>query len=482
MKRIENGNKSIRLSGYQVVGLTGCRRLSKKLVFCQLHDNDDNHENHNNHNNSTTTTIILNFEKKCIMPQKFKKDFQYFKFCFYGFFKNLRFFDAFLMLFFLEKGIDFLEIGILYSIREITILIIEVPSGIISDALGRRKTLIVSFFVYILSFITFYFSQNYTAIVIAMMLFAFADAFRTGVHKAMIFQYLKINNWSSQKVDYYGHTRSWSQTGSAISSLLAAIFVFYSESYDIIFIASIIPYLADMALIYSYPSYLDGEVVKGVSGKKLKQKFNQVFVAFSQTLRHINFFKVLTNLSLFTGFYKAVKDYIQPLIVYVALSMPFLAYLNNEKKTAITIGVIYFIIYLLTALFSRFSGKFTALFRYYSRPMNLTLIIGLSVGIITGLSFSIGYYILPILGFIVIMLIENLRKPIGVGLMANISNDKAMATTLSVTSQAKSVFAAIIAPIIGWVADVYNPGIGIAVVSIILLLGLPVYWLTHKNV
>jgi len=115
-----------------------------------------------------------------------------------------------------------------------------------------------------------------------------------------------------------------------------------------------------------------------------------------------------------------VKDYIQPLIVYVALSMPFLAYLNNEKKTAITIGVIYFIIYLLTALFSRFSGKFTTLFRYYSRPMNLTLIIGLSVGLITGLSFSIGYYILPILGFIVIMLIENLRKPIGVGLMANI--------------------------------------------------------------
>jgi uncharacterized membrane protein YdbT with pleckstrin-like domain len=80
------------------------------------------------------------------------------------------------------------------------------------------------------------------------------------------------------------------------------------------------------------------------------------------------------------------------------------------------------------------------------------------------------------------MLIQNLRKPIGVGLMANISNDEAMATTLSVTSQAKSVFAAIIAPIIGWVADVYNPGIGIAVVSIILLLGLPVYWLTHKNV
>lgn len=78
------------------------------------------------------------------MPSHFKKDFQYYKFCLYGFFKNLRFFDVFLMLFFLEKGISYVEIGILYSAREIAILTMEIPSGVISDALGRRKTLIGS--------------------------------------------------------------------------------------------------------------------------------------------------------------------------------------------------------------------------------------------------------------------------------------------------------------------------------------------------
>ena len=413
------------------------------------------------------------------MPQRFNKDIQYYKFCFYGFFKNLRFFDAFLILFFLEKGIDFFEIGILYSIREITILIMEIPSGIISDALGRRKTLIISFLVYIFSFITFYFSQNYLTLIVAMMFFALADAFRTGVHKAMIFQYLKINSWNTQKIDYYGHTRSWSQAGSAISSLLAAIFVFYTESYDIIFIASIIPYLADMMLIYSYPKYLEGEIVQ-ISGKKIKERFNLVLVAFGQTIIKFNFFKMLTNLSLYTGYYKAVKDYIQPLLKYVALSMPFFAYLNNEKKIAITIGIIYFILYLLTSLVSRYSGRFTTLFKHYNKPMNLTLVIGLIIGIITGLTFKMGFYILPIIGFIAIMIIENLRKPIGIGLIADISKDESMATTLSVTSQAKSIIAAIIAPAIGWIADVYDPGTGIAVVSIIVLLGLPFYWLRHK--
>ncbi|MBC8321747.1 MAG: MFS transporter [Bacteroidetes bacterium] len=415
------------------------------------------------------------------MQTQFKKDLQYYKFCFYGFFKNLRFFDAFLMLFFLGKGINFLEIGILYSAREITILIMEIPSGVISDALGRRKTLIISFFAYILSFIVFYFSQNYITLLAAMILFALADAFRTGVHKAMIFQYLKINNWSIYKIDYYGHTRSWSQTGSAISSLLAAIFVFYTERYDIIFIASIVPYMADMLLIYSYPKYLDGEIVR-ISGEKVVQRFRLVIMAFSQTIKNMNFFRVMTNLSLYTGYYKAVKDYIQPLLVLVALSMPFFAYLNNEKRIAITIGVIYFIIYLLTAVFSRYSGKFTNLFKHLSKPMNLTLTIGLSVGVLTGLSFHLGYYVWPIVGFIVIMMIENLRKPVGIGLVANISKDESMATTLSVTSQATSVLAAIIAPIIGWIADIYNPGIGIAIISIILIIGLPIYWLKQKNI
>ena len=287
------------------------------------------------------------------MQPTFKKDLQYYKFCLYGFFKNLRFFDAFLMLFFLEKEIDFLEIGILYSTREIVILIMEIPSGVISDALGRRKILIVSFLAYIISFIVFYFSQNYITLLLAMILFAVADATRTGVHKAMIFQYLNINNWGTYKIDYYGHTRSWSQTGSAISSLLAAFFVFYTERYDVIFIASIVPYLADMALIYSYPIYLDGEIVQ-ISGKKIKQKFNLVIVAFAKTISHLNFLMILTNLSIYTGYYKAVKDYIQPLLKYVALSMPVFAYLNNEKKIAITTGIIYFIIYLLTALVSRY--------------------------------------------------------------------------------------------------------------------------------
>ena len=61
-----------------------------------------------------------------------------------------------------------------------------------------------------------------------MILFAFGEAFRTGTHKALILEYLKLNDMQHLKVEYYGRTRSASQLGSALNALIAAALVFYS--------------------------------------------------------------------------------------------------------------------------------------------------------------------------------------------------------------------------------------------------------------
>ena len=378
----------------------------------------------------------------------------------------------------MEKGLLFVQIGVLYAIREIIVAVMEIPSGVIADSLGRRRILVLSFFFYILSFITFYFSSQYYAFVLGMALYALGDALRSGVHKAMIYQYLKINNWSNQKVNYYGHTRSWSQLGSAVSALLAGIIVFYSGNYQSIFLASIVPYLIDMFLIMSYPKSLDVKL-KSFSKQAIADQFRKVMRAFVISFKSIRFLKVLTSTSIYTGFFKAVKDYIQPLLMAFALAMPFLTYLNDEKKIAVIVGVMYFLIFLLTSRASRISGKLAARFQELGRPLNLTILVGFIVGVITGLTYFASYFILAIIGFILIIIIENLRKPIGFGMIAELSKEKAMATTLSATSQAKSIFAAIISPLIGWIADLYNPGIAIAIVSLFLILMFPVYWLKN---
>ena len=161
----------------------------------------------------------------------------------YGFLKNLRFFDAFFILFLVEKGVSFTQIGILYAIRELITNILELPSGIIADSFGRKSSLAASLLIYILSFALFFLFDDFWVFIIAMSLFGAGEAFRTGTHKGMIMDYLKSRGWDEYASNYYGHTRSWSQRGSALSALLAGVIVFFGGSYQVVFLYSIVPYL-----------------------------------------------------------------------------------------------------------------------------------------------------------------------------------------------------------------------------------------------
>lgn len=398
----------------------------------------------------------------------------------YGFLKNLRFYEAFFILFLLSKGVSYLQIGLLYSIREITIAILEIPSGFIADTMGRKKTLIASFFFYILFFILFYFTSHYGMMIAAILFFAIADSFRSGVHKSMIFHYLKHHNQANQKTNYYGHTRSWSQLGSAISSLIAGILVYFTGNYKIIFAASVIPYILDMLLIASYPKYLDGQTKK-IKKLSLKSKVKEVFKAFILSFKSWDMFRSLTSVSIYTGYYKVIKDYIQPLIMTFAISLPILMDTTNKQKTALIVGGIYFVVYIGTSFTSRLSGKFQDLFKNYSKPLNLTLILGLIVGILSGVFYKLELYLISILLFILILIIENLRKPIGVSFIATQSKDQAMATVLSVQSQAQSIFGGIIAFILGISVQQMGVGLGIMTTTALMLLLLPLTLLKIKT-
>ena len=75
-----------------------------------------------------------------------------FRFSLYGFLKNQRYFDPFLILVFREKGLSFFQIGILIGFREVCTNLFEIPSGALADLYGRRRAMIFSFCAYIVSF------------------------------------------------------------------------------------------------------------------------------------------------------------------------------------------------------------------------------------------------------------------------------------------------------------------------------------------
>ncbi len=389
---------------------------------------------------------------------RFIKDTQYYRFCLYG----------------------FLEIGIVYTVREITRNVFEIPAGLAADVLGRKRTMVSAFALYIVSFILYSFSSGLAFILVATIIFGLGDAFRTGTHKAMIFDYLHLNGWTDQKVTYYGHTRSWSQAGSALSALTAAGLVFWSGEIGTVFIYSVIPYALGMVLMISYPSYLDGNAVR-LREVKLGRAFLDTFRSFWHAFRTPRIFRGILNASVYSGYDRALKDYKQPVIQAFAISMPVLLALDDDRKSALMIGIIYFIIYFLSSATTRRSGRFAGLFKGYALPLNLTMLAGFAIGILCGLAIIRDMAILAILLFIGIYLLENLRLPAGISYFTENIDKDILATTLSAESQGKSLFTGVIALLTGFLADRFEIGTAVLVVSGIMLLVYPLALIRNGN-
>lgn len=377
------------------------------------------------------------------------------RFSIYGFLKNLQFFEPFLILFFLSLGLNYLNIALLISFRAICVNIMEIPSGALADIYGKKNAMIISLLSYIISFIIFSFSKNYLLLFPAMFFFSIGEAFRTGTHKAMIFQWLEHNNRTEEKTKIYGYTRSWSKKGSALSVLLSSLIVIFSKNYQWIFIFSIIPYIIGIWNISAYPSYLNEkhENRKGV----IKTIFNHLFKSIKTIVKSNPLKKLIVQTTVFEGSFSVSKDYLQPIIQTQIITIGAVLAFPEKESTAILIGAVYFILHLLSSSASKNAHKFSQRINNDKKAISHLIFAAFILLGISGIGFYYNLYILPISCFIAYYMVQNIWRPIAISQYDNYSRKEEQATILSVESQSKSLGIIILSPIAGYLAD--NVGI-----------------------
>lgn len=372
------------------------------------------------------------------------------RFCLYGFLKNQTYFEPFLVLALLEKGATFTWIGLLIGFREICINVLEIPTGSVADVLGRRRAMIASHLAYIGSFLLLGLCQQMHWLFVAMFLFSIGEAFRTGTHKAIIFDWLTQQNRAHEKTRTYGLTRSYSKLGSALSAVIAAILVFVTRTYSAVFLWCLLPYLANIVNFLTYPKSLDGprathanvrQILTTLQGS-LKRSFSQ------RQLR-----RLLVESMAFEGLYKSSKDYVQPVLKAMALSLPVLLSLTDRQRTAVCLGGVYVILHLLGSLASRHAhllperlgGDDNAARRIWLGILALFVLMG--AGLIAEQMW------IAVVCFVGLAIAQNFWRPLLVSRVADHAPPAHTATILSIESQAKTLFTAIAAPLIGLAVD-----------------------------
>jgi MFS family permease len=395
--------------------------------------------------------------------QLIKNDKQIKKFCAYGFLKNLRFFEPYLVVYLLGFNLNLFEIGLLYSLREAIMYLFEVPSGIIADHYGKKKELMLCFLFYMVSFVFFFIGGNFAVFSLAMFFFGLGEAFRSGTHKAMIYGYLEKKNWFDQKTFVYGRTRSFSLVGSSISALLSIIFVLNLPSLRGLFLIGVIPYFLDFILIASYPDYLDERRETTISAGIV---FKEGFRSLSVLKKDHQLRGILLSSSSFDAFFRTIKDYVQPLLLLL-----FVGSLQDEAtmQVKVTLGVLYGVMNLASAFASRNVYRLTEKSSPVSWMNRLFDGFGLIAGLIA-LGIFIKQPILIMIAFFLLFIMKDARRPLFVSAAGDLIQKKQRATILSVESQLRALMLIVLAPVFGFFAEQFNISLLFLGLGILILL------------
>jgi MFS family permease len=379
------------------------------------------------------------------------------RFSAYGFLKNLRFFEPLILLYFtVSKGLSYTEFGLLIGIREVCIYLLEVPTGILADVTGRRRAMMLSFAAYIVAFAIFAFGGSFWAFAPGMLLFAAGEALRSGTHKSMIMTHLDLEGLSGQKVHYYGFTRSVSRLGSAVAALMIGVFAFLGGDYSIVFPATMIPYALALFLMTTYPAELDGRVEHAAGWREM---WTHTVESFRSLFRIQGLGRMVLNASAFDSFFRVGKDYIQPVVESAAIALPVFLSAGEQERTFLLVGVVYFLAYMNSFISSRLSGRFVDRVRNLGVALNW-LFWGLAaVFIIAGLFFREDMPLAAILVLFIIYTLYNLRKPAVIGYISEKIPGQQRATILSMHNQLRALSAAVLAPVLGLIAD--HPELGV---------------------
>ncbi len=398
-----------------------------------------------------------------------KKNNQIRKFCLYGFLKNLLFFEPYLYIYLIQVvHLNLFQIGTLFSIRGIIIYIFEVPSGIFADQYGKKTELMICFIFYIASFFFFFLGGSYVIVAIAMVFFGLGEAFRSGTHKAMIYSYLEQKGWFEHKTFVYGRTRSFSLIGSSLSAFAAIFLIIKLPGMQWIFLFSIIPYLIDFLLIWSYPETLNEPVETTISIKN--------FITYS--IKHVkNIFankplrKIVVSSSLFDAIFKVLKDYIQPILKDIILvsGIYIIASMEAATQLKIILGLIYGVMYIFSSLVSR--NVYRLNLKYKSdKLMDISFDILGIVFLIMFFAIKTKIMLVVILLYFFLYLLKDGRRPLVVDVFGDYMRREERATVMSIESQVGALFMIALAPLFGYIADRFGIAILFFIVGLSILI------------
>ncbi len=335
-----------------------------------------------------------------------------------------------------------------FSVEMLSTSIFELPTGIISDMVGRKRTLVLGSVMSVLSLVFFAIGVNFWVLVIGGIFAGLARSFYSGNNQALLHDSLKEYGQENDYAEYSGKVNSMFQFALAASALMGGVIAYFS--FPLVLWLSVIPQIICLLISFQVrePTVYD------------RNDETNIYSHLSTALRKFKENYRLRLLSIASILdYGIGESMYQFSSAFVALLWPVWA-----------IGVAKMLANFGAAIGMRLSGAVTKRFGHFESLVGATIyarVAGLvatlfptilSPLLISSTSFSYG--------------ITSISKD---ALFQKEFTDKQRATMGSLNSLGASLFFAVFAYLFGMLADTLAPNQALAIGELLLLTVLMLY-------
>ena len=330
-----------------------------------------------------------------------------------------------IVLFFEKHGLSLTQIMILQATYSFTVALFEIPSGFFADIYGRRLSLFFGSIFTFLGYLIFSFYSGFNEFFIAEIFLGIGGSLISGADSALIYDTLLELKKDEDYTKIEGKNYGIGNVSEGLAGVLGGFLAVSSLELPV--------YIQTFVLFFSIP--LSYSLVEPKSSYKLAKSFKSILLVVKETFFQKNRLKwyILYSSAMGIGTL-SIAWFVQPFLMQI--DTPLVYY-----------GIIWASLNIITGITSYYSYIFDKgkVLIYISLSMLISFIL---------LGFNISIY-----GFIFIVLIYLMRGIITPNLrnLINInSTSERRATVLSLRSFVIRISFALIAPILGFITDVYE--------------------------
>ena len=330
-----------------------------------------------------------------------------------------------IVLFFEKHGLSLTQIMILQATYSFTVALFEIPSGFFADIYGRRLSLFFGSILTFLGYLIFSFYSGFNEFFIAEIFLGIGGSLISGADSALIYDTLLELKKDEDYTKIEGKNYGIGNVSEGLAGVLGGFLAVSSLELPV--------YIQTFVLFFSIP--LSYSLVEPKSSYKLAKSFKSILLVVKETFFQKNRLKwyILYSSAMGIGTL-SIAWFVQPFLMEI--NTPLIYY-----------GIIWASLNIITGITSYYSYIFDKgkVLIYISLSMLISFIL---------LGFNISIY-----GFIFIVLIYIMRgiiTPYLRNLINIYSTSERRATVLSLRSFVIRISFALIAPILGYITDVYE--------------------------